>query len=151
MYSKLSVTNEVQSIQGYVHAKRGRRKTHRRSAGLIVDPQGNHGGSKILCEPQRDDRVDGVLVDDEVFVQSGHGERSCRGQRGLANLEPIQRLDLEHQWREPIGYLRREDVQSGRQRQVHMQSHLLVRTVRWRIRPQLDLELLTVRSWRVGR
>src|SRR5258708_40271515 len=32
-----------------------------------------------------------------------------------------------------------------------MQSHLLVRTVRGRIGPYLDLELLTIRSWRVGR
>src|SRR5258708_6815146 len=32
-----------------------------------------------------------------------------------------------------------------------MQTHLLVRTVRRRIRPYLDLELLTIRSWRVGR
>src|SRR5258708_1342303 len=32
-----------------------------------------------------------------------------------------------------------------------MQSQLLVRTVRWRIRPHLDLELLTIRSWRGGR
>src|SRR5258708_16950290 len=32
-----------------------------------------------------------------------------------------------------------------------MQSHLLVRTVRWRIRPHLDLELVTIRSWHVGR
>src|SRR5216683_3460347 len=32
-----------------------------------------------------------------------------------------------------------------------MQSHLLERTVRWRIRPHLDLELLTIRPWRVGR
>jgi len=32
-----------------------------------------------------------------------------------------------------------------------MQSHLLVWTVRWRIRPHLDLELLTTLPRRVGR
>src|SRR5229473_4645696 len=32
-----------------------------------------------------------------------------------------------------------------------MQSHLLERTVRWRIGPHLDLKLLTTRSWRFGR
>src|SRR5713101_71758 len=108
MYSKLSVTNEVQSIQGYVHAKRGRRKTHSRSAGLILDPQRNNSGSQIPGEPQRDHGADGVFVDDEVFVQTGHGEGLCRGQRGLANLESIKRLDLEQQWREPVGHWRRE-------------------------------------------
>src|SRR6266481_3938866 len=135
MYSKLSVTNEVQSIHSQVHAQRGRPKTYSRSAGLILHPQSNHSGSKIPGEPQRDHRADGVLVDDEVFVQTGHGEGSCRGQLGLANLEAIKRLDLEQQWREPIGYRRREDVQSGWQCHVDMQSHLLERTVRWRIGP----------------
>src|SRR6266403_1034258 len=32
-----------------------------------------------------------------------------------------------------------------------MQSHLLERTVRWRIGPHLDLELLTIGAWRFGR
>src|SRR5713101_1536811 len=88
MYSKLSVTNEIQSIQSQVHAQRGRRKTYGRSAGLILHPQSNNCGSKIPGEPQRDHRANGVLVDDEVFVQTGHGEGLRRGNAGWPTSSP---------------------------------------------------------------
>src|SRR5437016_6104506 len=103
MYSKLSVTNEVQSIQGHIDAERVRRKTHSWRAGLILDVQRNNRASKIFGEPQRDDAADRTLVDDEVFLEPLHREGlGCR-QPGLADLESVEWLDTERKWRVPVG------------------------------------------------
>src|SRR6266851_10092391 len=103
MYSKLdpelSVTDEVQSIQWHVDAQRGRPKTRSWSAGLIVEAQGNTGGSKILCELQRDHAVDGALVDEEVFLQPLQRVGLGRGKRRLSDVQSVERLDLKQHGR----------------------------------------------------
>src|SRR5258707_15756591 len=110
MYSKLSVTNEVQSIQRHVHAQRGGRKTHGRSTGLILHPECDDSRSKILRELQRDHATDGLLVDEEAFLEPLNGERLRGGQLGLTDVESIKGLDLERQCRVPVGNRRCEDV-----------------------------------------